>query len=89
MGDFLTRVELHGGDSKDYDKLHAAMESAGFKRSILADDRKVYPLPTAEYLIQGNYDRATLLQHTKNLANGIKKNWVLVVEYSGATWNYN
>jgi hypothetical protein len=49
MPQFITRVELRGARSEDYARLHAAMESRGFTREIVAENRTAYILPTAEY----------------------------------------
>jgi hypothetical protein len=50
MPSFITRVELHGRPgSEDYDKLHNAMGSCGFSRTIALDEPATYQLPTAEY----------------------------------------
>lgn len=47
---FTVRVELHGADKRDYEKLHSEMESAGFSR-IIGDSFHKYHLPEAEYII--------------------------------------
>jgi hypothetical protein len=88
MANFLIRVELHGGDSKDYTKLHEVMENGGYSRSIKADGGRVFDLPTVEYVIFGNYNLPDLTAHAKNIANSVKSNWVFAVEYSAAQWDY-
>jgi hypothetical protein len=50
MAEFFTRIELHGGDSDDYDTLHAAMNDTGFYRAVRGHDgTTVRKLPTATY----------------------------------------
>ena len=64
MKDFIVRVELHGaGDEPDvYEKLHEAMEDAGFSRKILSVGKVSYKLPTAEYSIYGDYTADTIFE---------------------------
>ena len=49
MPQFTVRVELHEAKWGDYDTLHAAMAKKGFSRVIVADDRRTFHLPWAEY----------------------------------------
>ena len=49
MPSYTTRVELHSASYQDYERLHAAMEQAGFSRTIRSDQGVRYQLPTAEY----------------------------------------
>lgn len=49
MARFTTRVELHNGTGEDYNRLHEAMESAGFSRLIFGSDGVWYHMPWAEY----------------------------------------
>ena len=49
MSNFTIRVELHGANYSDYETLHAAMNQAGFSRTITGDNGRVYQLPEAMY----------------------------------------
>jgi hypothetical protein len=55
MSLFFVRVELHGGSLSDYTKLHEAMATAGFSRTVVGNDGRKYNLPTAEYTVDGNH----------------------------------
>lgn len=49
MAYFITRIELHGALTyADYQRLHAAMQSSGFSRTVDVGGTK-RSLPTAEY----------------------------------------
>jgi len=61
---FTVRVELHGADSKDYDKLHEEMAKDKFFRIVLSTDGLFYDLPTAEY----NYISTDLIDSVLVLA---------------------
>jgi hypothetical protein len=52
MANFMTRVELHGvrHDSEIYERLHAAMEKAGFSRQIESADGMRFHLAPAGLL---------------------------------------
>jgi hypothetical protein len=56
MAYYLTRVELHGATKTHYDALHLAMVRRGFSRTVRGSNGVTYHLPTAEYLMIGNYD---------------------------------
>lgn len=45
---FITRVELHDANYADYQRLHVAMESHGFSRTVEVGGKR-QQLPTAEY----------------------------------------
>ncbi len=49
MRSSITRVEMHGADGNDYEKLHFHMKMLGFKRTILARNGVEYHLPSATY----------------------------------------
>lgn len=52
---FSVRVELHNATwPQDYQNLHAYMEQTGFSRTISVNEVLCH-LPTAEYIITGNY----------------------------------
>lgn len=48
MTSYTVRVELHGAESDEYEKLHAEMAKEGFEKFILIGT-DFYKLPTAEY----------------------------------------
>jgi hypothetical protein len=55
MSNFTTRVELHHPVGvQDYETLHAAMEQAGFSRTIRGDNGVWYHMPYAEYDYSGS-----------------------------------
>lgn len=49
MPDYFTRVELHQGDSSDYDTLHKEMRKRGFFQAIIGHTDTKRILPPAEY----------------------------------------
>jgi hypothetical protein len=90
MPQFITRVELHGARREDYTRLHAAMESRGFSREIMAENRTIYILPTAEYNRTG--DSLTVQDVYNDAWRGassvFNKFAVLVVQAAGPImWN--
>jgi hypothetical protein len=88
MSVFITRVELHDAESEDYDNLHKYMEDEGFSRTISSDANVEYHLPTAEYLITGNYTRSQVLQKAKSAAGKTNKIYgIIVTESHGQTWS--
>lgn len=48
MTSYTVRVELHGAESDEYEKLHDEMAKEGFEKVILIGS-VYYKLPTAEY----------------------------------------
>jgi hypothetical protein len=89
MATFTVRVELHGATSKDYDKLHKAMESKGFSRTISSSQGTTYQLPTGEYSFEGSSTRKQVLALAKSAAATTKLKYaVLVTESNGRTWDY-
>lgn len=87
MANFTTRVELHSATSTDYDALHLAMQAAGFSRTIVSNDQKVYILPTAEYVCSGQFDRAVVLKVAGEAAAKTGKNYSVLVTEATA-WTY-
>lgn len=87
MSSFTVRVELHDATWNDYDVLHAAMESEGFRRTVRSDDGITYHLPTAEYDLSAYKDRSEVLDKAKAAATRTRKGFgVLVTESNGRTW---
>ena len=62
MPKFTTRVELHSATEADYKQLHAAMEVAGFSRTIKRENEPLMKLPTAEYNEVGDYTINEILE---------------------------
>ena len=88
MARYTVRVELHDAAGDDYDDLHAYMEQEGFLRYITDVNGKKYQLPTAEYNIETNKDRSTVLEKAKRAAaNTGHKYMVLITESAGRSWH--
>lgn len=91
MSKFITRIELHDADSKNYEKLHEEMEIEGFTRTIQdGTTKKWYHLPDAIY----RYDNAsidttnTILEKAIRAANKAnKENSILVTKSEGSEWS--
>jgi hypothetical protein len=84
---FTTRIELHNATYSDYEKLHTAMQGVGFSRRIAGSDGKTYQLPTAEYVIIGNYDTNSVRATAAKAAATIGKNYaVLVTAGTDVAW---
>jgi len=87
MSNYITRVELHGATYEDYEKLHAAMASAGFTRKVRADDGTIYQLPTAEYFVDSSLDVAAIRDAARAAANTTgRSSWVLAVKSDAMAW---
>ncbi len=76
---FTTRVELHNASWQDYTKLHAEMAAEGFSHTIRGNDGVVYELPTAEYVIQGNYTIEQITDKAKRAASRTQKSYAVFV----------
>ena len=88
MAGFTTRVELHGADWSDYEKLHEQMAAQGFSRTITGGDGKRYWLPPAEYNYEASADRATVLAKARAAASQVKNAYaVIVTGPEGRTWH--
>jgi hypothetical protein len=79
MSYYITRVELHYANYDDYENLHGAMQRAGFSRFIIGDDGQTYHLPTAEYVMVGDYDLAAVREAAARAAATTGKAFALVV----------
>jgi hypothetical protein len=88
MPSFLARVELHSATYRDYEVLHASMNRRGFGRTIKSGDGRTFQLPTGTYVVEGTTSSlANALNAANDAANETgKKSWVLVAEWSSATW---
>jgi hypothetical protein len=58
MNWFITRVELHGADENDYQRLHEEMQARLFIRAARENNGTLLQLPTAMYFSQSNQLRA-------------------------------
>jgi hypothetical protein len=88
MSAFTTRVELHGyASAEDYQRLHQAMEAAGFQRTIKGSNGKWYHLPTAEYYISGAYTADQVREMAAQAAARTGKEYSILVSISqGCYW---
>lgn len=88
MPAFITRVELHGADGADYEKLHRDMQRLGFQRQVLSADRTRYDLPSAMFRISGTHlIAATVRDLAREAAKGTGKwFWIFAAEYVSAAW---
>jgi hypothetical protein len=88
MASFTVRVELHDGDSDDYDVLHGVLKTKGFTNTIVGDSGAKYRLPPAEYNYVGSVTRQDVAGMAKAAANvtGLKSA-VLVTESAGRYWD--
>jgi hypothetical protein len=86
MANYLARVELHKANYDDYETLHEAMKGRGFSRTIVANDRKKYRLPTGTYVVEGTN---STLEQAYNVATTAatdtgKSFWLIVADWSSA-----
>ncbi|MHC0023224.1 MULTISPECIES: type V toxin-antitoxin system endoribonuclease antitoxin GhoS [Enterobacter] len=70
MTSYTVRVELHGAESDEYEKLHAEMAKEGFDKIIMLDGI-YYELPTAEYSLVDS--SLTTLEVTEKAFKAAKK----------------
>lgn len=98
MPRFTTRVEIHGAQNGDYEKLHESMEAAGFTRTITVKENRydpdleieievdvTYALPTAEYNYVTNNKKTTqqnVLEKARNATSPLKKKFSILVTKS-------
>jgi len=88
MTRYLTRVELHNADGAAYTRLHAAMQSEGFSRTIFSGDGTEYKLPTAEYRMDTTLTRGEVHQLAKGAARSTNYTFcAITVDYNSATFN--
>jgi hypothetical protein len=84
---FMIRVELHSATSDDYNTLHAAMEAAGFSRTVPASDGKHYYLPSGMYFLDSYAETAANVRDRADAAATTtgKSHGILVTE-GASTW---
>jgi hypothetical protein len=88
MATFITRIEIPGGDWKDYEKLHSVMESSGFSRTILGKDGNRYYLPTGEYETTGSLTIQAVYTKARTAAGRTDKPFgLLVTESKNLMWS--
>ena len=88
MPQFIIRVELYEANGEDYLRLHAAMESRGFKRTIVLEDYSVCMLPTAEYLLlSSSLTTQQVLSEAQSAARTVSSSFgVIAVQVAEAPW---
>jgi hypothetical protein len=87
MGNFTTRVELHGANWSDYEALHREMAARGFSQQIISSAGQTYKLPPAEYTYSGAETKEAILAKAKEAASRVKSSYaVLVTEWGSCTW---
>ena len=87
MATYITRIELHNANFKDYTNLHAAMRRQGFAQSITANDGREYILPTAEYFINTPADRSTVYNSAMQAATSTGRAfWIITSETNNSTF---
>lgn len=87
---FVVRVELHDVPERKarevYDNFHTSMEKAGFKKQVLASNKKWYRLPDATYVAHGDFEVATVRAIAAEVANGTSYRSSLIVFRCDGTW---
>jgi Endoribonuclease GhoS len=83
MSIFTIRVELHGANYNDYQTLHAAMQQAGFSRTIKGDNGRVYHLPEAEYTISTVANAESVRTLASGAAQRTGKQFAVLVTTAG------
>ncbi len=94
MARFTVRIELHGVTSQEpYNKLHDAMQKAGFRRVIQSGDGRWYSMPSAEYDLPQSAENASqvadrafgIAVNFQPKLNPPREPWVFVTE-GPAAW---
>lgn len=79
---YIVRIELASKVIINFMALHSAMESRGFKRTILADGGIEYHLPRATYHIETSSNENAVLQAARHAVNSTGKSAeILVIAY--------
>lgn len=87
MARVIVRVELHGATTEQqYDRLHAQMESAGFKRTIVGGDSRQYWLPTATYSSERFTSETSARDAAWAAASGIVKSYAVIATCGQSAW---
>lgn len=88
MTQFLVRIELIDANALNYEALHIAMATRGFKRTIQGVDLREFKLPPAEYLYLGVLETSEIvLEYASNAARQVGVVFrVLVGKFDDVRW---
>jgi hypothetical protein len=88
MATFTTRVELRGlAKKQDYAALNKAMVQAGFRRTVVNEQGKVYHLPEAEFDLVSDKSCVEVRDLAASIAAQVWRNYlVLVTEAAQRSW---
>jgi hypothetical protein len=88
MATFTTRVELRGlAKKQDYAALSKAMLQAGFRRTVINEQGKVYQLPEAEFDLVADKSCVEVRDLAASIAAHVWRNYlVLVTEVAQRSW---
>ncbi|KMJ45443.1 hypothetical protein AB204_08960 [Xenorhabdus khoisanae] len=70
---YMVRVELHGAESNEYEKLHESMESIGLYKTLLSDTRRPLKLPQGTYQGESNLSAKELCFKVLKVASPLSK----------------
>ncbi len=92
MASFTVRVELHGADAGDYERLHTLMASYGFNRTLGGTEKSgassTFRMPSGEYTHDSEADVFAVRDTAKLVADAVKPGaWVLVTQASARAWH--
>ena len=84
---YLIRIEMPGATYADYERLHAEMAAMGLLKLVVADDGRVFHLPTAEYQGVSRLGVIGLRDAVQYVANTVRAgSQVLVTEAPSMAW---
>lgn len=87
MANFITRVELHGADAADYEKLHTVMAEEKFYRTVMSAAGQNFMLPTAMYFSYGEVTAEQVRDLARVAASRIGRPcWVFTATWTDAAW---
>jgi hypothetical protein len=87
MAHVVVRVEMHGNTTEEqYKRLHAAMQSRGFVRTITNGSGTKYWLPTAMYYSNAYSDAATARDAASQAAAGIASAYSVIATCGPSAW---
>ncbi len=90
MAFFTVRIELPQAIAADYQRLDAAMQTAGYRREVVGSDGVVFRLPTAEYDLQAVATADQVMEHAYQAAASVKPQpepQVMVTQASYRAWS--
>jgi len=79
MARIVVRIELHGENLGDYEKLHKKMVLKGYTRRMHDYSLKWFKCPTAEYLITRNSTPASVREEVKTVVGSINASYNVMV----------